>query len=178
MLFPKYALEDLIVGIGSIIGKGNIEDFFNHVSMHKDIEDRSLAELAPSYEVDAAYLVHMLAARFVRASLAVPVNARTEKLEFRPLNSYFCSVRMLAQNRAHKPKLKKENIPIIGSGLRVLFRGTSNQPKNIGFLTDFICKMIKHKHKNAYNNLANNQINCLEHTNDPNYYNNVSTKLQ
>jgi hypothetical protein len=33
--------------------------------MHKDVEDRSLAELAPSYEVAAAYLVHMLKARFV-----------------------------------------------------------------------------------------------------------------
>jgi hypothetical protein len=64
MLFPKYALEDLTIG-GSIIGKGNIEEFFNHVSMHKDVEDRSLAELAPSYEVGAAYLVHMLEARFV-----------------------------------------------------------------------------------------------------------------
>jgi hypothetical protein len=65
MLFPKYALEDLSVGSGSIIGKGNIEEFFNHVSMHKDVEDRSLAELAPSYQVAAAYLVHMLEARFV-----------------------------------------------------------------------------------------------------------------
>jgi hypothetical protein len=33
--------------------------------MHKDVKDRSLAELAPSYEVVAAYLVHMLEARFV-----------------------------------------------------------------------------------------------------------------
>jgi hypothetical protein len=33
--------------------------------MHKDIEDKSLAELAPSYEVAAVYLVHMLEARFV-----------------------------------------------------------------------------------------------------------------
>jgi hypothetical protein len=33
--------------------------------MHKDVEDRSLVELAPSYEVVAAYLVHMLEARFV-----------------------------------------------------------------------------------------------------------------
>jgi hypothetical protein len=33
--------------------------------MHKDVEDRSLAELAPCYEVVAAYLVHMLEARFV-----------------------------------------------------------------------------------------------------------------
>jgi hypothetical protein len=53
------------MGSGSIIGKGNIEKFFNHVSMHKDVEDRSFAELAPSYEVAAAYLVHMFEARFV-----------------------------------------------------------------------------------------------------------------
>jgi hypothetical protein len=33
--------------------------------MHKDFEDRSLAELAPSYKVAAAYLVNMLEARFV-----------------------------------------------------------------------------------------------------------------
>jgi hypothetical protein len=32
--------------------------------MHKDIEDKSFAELAPSYEVASAYLVHMLEARF------------------------------------------------------------------------------------------------------------------
>jgi hypothetical protein len=32
--------------------------------MHKGVEDRSLAELVPSYEVTAAYLVHMLEARF------------------------------------------------------------------------------------------------------------------
>jgi hypothetical protein len=65
MLFPKYALEDLSIGSGSIIGKGNIDEFFNHVSKHKYVEDRSLAELASSYEVAAAYLVHMLEARFV-----------------------------------------------------------------------------------------------------------------
>jgi hypothetical protein len=64
MLFPKYVLEDLSVGSGSIIAKGNIEEFFNHISMHKDVEDRSLDELAPSYEVATAYLVHMLEARF------------------------------------------------------------------------------------------------------------------
>jgi hypothetical protein len=64
-LFPKYVLEDLSVGSGSIIGKGNIDEFFNHISMHKDVDDRSLAELAPSYEVAVAYLVHMLEARFV-----------------------------------------------------------------------------------------------------------------
>jgi hypothetical protein len=65
MLFPKYVLEDLSVGSGSIIGKGTIDEFFNHVSMHKDVEDRSSAELAPSYEVAATYLVHILEARFV-----------------------------------------------------------------------------------------------------------------
>jgi hypothetical protein len=65
MLIPKYVLKDLSVGSGSIIGKENIEEFFNHVSKHKDIEDRSLAELAPSYKIAAAYLVHMLEPRFV-----------------------------------------------------------------------------------------------------------------
>jgi hypothetical protein len=64
MLFPKYVLEDLSVGSGSIIGKSNIEEFFNHISMHKDVEEKSLAELAPSYEVASAYLIHMLEARF------------------------------------------------------------------------------------------------------------------
>jgi hypothetical protein len=53
------------MGSGSIIGKDNIDDFFNHVSKHKDIEARSLAELAPSYEAAATYLVHMMEARFV-----------------------------------------------------------------------------------------------------------------
>jgi hypothetical protein len=32
--------------------------------MHKDVEKKSLAKLAPSYEVASAYLVHMLEARF------------------------------------------------------------------------------------------------------------------
>jgi hypothetical protein len=64
MLFPKYVLEDLLVGSGSIIGKSNIEEFFNHISMHKDVEEKSLAELAPCYEVASAYLVHILEARF------------------------------------------------------------------------------------------------------------------
>jgi hypothetical protein len=35
------------------------------MSVSKDIEDRSLAELAPSYEIATTYLVHMLEARFV-----------------------------------------------------------------------------------------------------------------
>jgi hypothetical protein len=32
--------------------------------MHKDVEEKSLAEFAPSYEVASTYLVHMLEARF------------------------------------------------------------------------------------------------------------------
>jgi hypothetical protein len=43
MYIPEYILKDLSVGSGSIIGEDNIEEFFNHVSKHKDIEDRSLA---------------------------------------------------------------------------------------------------------------------------------------
>jgi hypothetical protein len=39
MLFSKYVLEDLSIGSDSIIGKDNIEEFFNHVSKHKDVED-------------------------------------------------------------------------------------------------------------------------------------------
>jgi hypothetical protein len=35
MLFPKYVLEDLSVGSGSIIGKSNIEEFFNHIMWMK-----------------------------------------------------------------------------------------------------------------------------------------------
>jgi hypothetical protein len=64
MLFPKYVLEDLSVGTGSIIGKSNIEEFFNHISMHKEVEKKSLVELAPSIEVVSAYLIHMLETRF------------------------------------------------------------------------------------------------------------------
>jgi hypothetical protein len=60
----KYILEDLSVGSGSIIGKINIEEFFNHISMHKEVEEKSLVELDPSYEVASAYLIHMLETRF------------------------------------------------------------------------------------------------------------------
>jgi hypothetical protein len=35
MLFPKFVLEDLSVGSGSIIGNSNIEEFFNHISEPK-----------------------------------------------------------------------------------------------------------------------------------------------
>ena len=65
MLLPQYMFKDLSVGSGSIIGRENIEEFFNHVSKHDDIEDKSIVELAPNYEIAAASLVHMLEARFV-----------------------------------------------------------------------------------------------------------------
>jgi hypothetical protein len=32
--------------------------------MHKEVEEKSLAELAPSIEVASAYLIHMLETRF------------------------------------------------------------------------------------------------------------------
>src|SRR3954471_24885687 len=65
MLFPKLALKDLVIGSGSIIGKDNIEEFFNHVSKHENIDDKSIAELASNYEIAVDSLVHMLEARFV-----------------------------------------------------------------------------------------------------------------
>ena len=68
MLLPKYTLKEISVGSGSIIGRDNIEEFLNHVSMVKDFEDRSLVELAPNYEIATDSLVHMLEARFVNLS--------------------------------------------------------------------------------------------------------------
>ena len=64
-MITKYILKELLVGSGSIIGKDNIEKFFNHVSKHENFEDRSIAELAPNYETDVAQLFQMLEARFV-----------------------------------------------------------------------------------------------------------------
>jgi hypothetical protein len=64
MLIPKYVLEDLSIGSGSIIGKSNIEEFFNHISMHEEVEEKSWVELAPSIEVASVYLIDMLETRF------------------------------------------------------------------------------------------------------------------
>jgi hypothetical protein len=33
-------MEDLSVGSGSIIGNSNIEEFFNHISMHEEVEEK------------------------------------------------------------------------------------------------------------------------------------------
>src|SRR5215212_3800620 len=65
-MFPfNFTTKDIPVGQGSIIGRDNIEEFFTHVSIVEDFEDRSLVELAPNYEIATASLVHMLEARFV-----------------------------------------------------------------------------------------------------------------
>jgi hypothetical protein len=64
MSIPKFVLEDLSVGSGSIIGKSNIEEFFNHISMHEEVEEKSLIELAPSIEVASFLLIDMLETRF------------------------------------------------------------------------------------------------------------------
>ena len=65
MFPPKFILKDVPVGRGSILGKDNIEDFFTHISTVEDFEDRHLVELAPTYEIAVASLVHALEARFV-----------------------------------------------------------------------------------------------------------------
>src|SRR4051812_27769685 len=65
MLLPQFALKNLAIGSESIFGKDNIEEFFNYGSKHEDIEHKSIAELAPNYEIASASLVHMLEARFV-----------------------------------------------------------------------------------------------------------------
>src|SRR3954452_8692215 len=64
MLLPHFVFKELSVGSGSIIGRDNIKDFFDHVSKHDDIEDKSIVDLAPNYEIAAASLVHLLEARF------------------------------------------------------------------------------------------------------------------
>src|SRR4051812_36048866 len=56
--------KELSVGSGSIIGRENIKDFFDHIRKHVDIEDKSIVDLARNYEVAAASLVHLLEARF------------------------------------------------------------------------------------------------------------------
>src|SRR3954470_15228734 len=64
MFLPQFVFKELSIGSGSIIGRENIKDFFDHVSKHDDIEDKSIVDLAPNYEIAAASLVHLLEARF------------------------------------------------------------------------------------------------------------------
>ena len=46
MLSPEFTMKEIKVGSGSIIGRHNIEEFFNHVRRCDDFEDRTLVELA------------------------------------------------------------------------------------------------------------------------------------
>jgi hypothetical protein len=64
-------MEDLSVGSGSIIGNRNIEEFFTHISMHEEVEEKSWVELAPSIEVASVCLIDMLETRLSAKNLAV-----------------------------------------------------------------------------------------------------------
>ena len=65
MLLSQFMSKELSIGSGSIIGRENIEEFFNHIIRHDDIEDKSVVDLAPNYDIAAASLVHLLEAKFV-----------------------------------------------------------------------------------------------------------------
>ena len=58
-------MKDLDVGSGFIIGRNNIEEFFNHVNGLRDLNEKPLVELTHNYETDVASLVGMIEARFV-----------------------------------------------------------------------------------------------------------------
>ena len=53
------------VGSGSIIGKDNIEELFNHINGLYDLNEKSLVELKHDYETAVASLVEKLEARFI-----------------------------------------------------------------------------------------------------------------
>src|SRR3954463_11839415 len=129
MLLPKFALKHLAIGSGSIIGKDNIEEFFNYVSKHEDIEDKSIAELARNYEIVAASLVHMLEARFVSLNpfiqflfLKLKEEKNAEKREFilETLLKEFNDV-------AREAKKVFERFNMLGSSVDVV--GTSDETK-------------------------------------------------
>ena len=65
-MFPfNFTTKNIPVGHGSIVGRNNIEEFFNHVSTIENFEDRHLVDLAPTYEIAAAHLVRLLETKFV-----------------------------------------------------------------------------------------------------------------
>src|SRR3954466_10286110 len=131
MLLPKFALENLAIGSGSIIEKDNIEEFFNYVSKHEDIEDKSIAELAPNYEIAAASLVHMLEARFVRFNpfiqflfLKLKEEKNAEKREFilETLSKEFHDV-------AREAKKGFERFNMLGSSVNVVGISDKTKPR-------------------------------------------------
>ena len=65
MSLPKFAMKDLDVGSGFIIGRNNIEEFFNHVNGLRDLDEKSVVELTHNYETIVASIVAMIEARFV-----------------------------------------------------------------------------------------------------------------
>ena len=65
MSIPKFSTKYLDVGKGFIIGRNNIEEFFNHVNRLRDFDEKTVVELAHNYETGVASLVGMIEARFV-----------------------------------------------------------------------------------------------------------------
>src|SRR6266480_4078272 len=65
MFPPKFFMQEVHVGSGSIIGKENIKEFFNYVSKSEEVEDKVIAECAPDRETALAGFVYLLEARFV-----------------------------------------------------------------------------------------------------------------
>ena len=63
-LLPEFAMKDIKVGSGSIIGKYNIEEFLNHINSLYDLNEKSLVELTHDYEGAVVSLVEKFEARF------------------------------------------------------------------------------------------------------------------
>ena len=79
MSTPKFTMKNMKVGRGFIIGRNNIEEFFNHVNGLHDFNDKPIFKLAHSYESAIASLVSMIEARFVNLNpilqqIVVPVD--------------------------------------------------------------------------------------------------------
>ena len=62
---PEFDMKDIKVGSGSIIGKENIEEVFNHINSLYDLNEKSLVELTHDYEAAVVSMVQKLEARFI-----------------------------------------------------------------------------------------------------------------
>src|SRR3954468_14731734 len=131
MLLPKFALEDLAIGSGSIIGKDNIEEFFNYISKHEDIEDKSIAALAPNYEIAAASLVHMLETRFVSLNPFIQFLFLKLKEEENVENREFILETLLKEfhDVAREAKKVFERFNMLGSSVDVVGISDKTKPK-------------------------------------------------
>lgn len=65
MFPPKFAMQEIKVGSGDIIGQQNLENFFTHVSTLYDLDDKPIVKLTYDYETAVAALVEMIEAKFV-----------------------------------------------------------------------------------------------------------------